>query len=227
MAERTDSGRTEPEGAGPGTAGAGRPAAARTRNPRGQGDRLREELLVATERLLEQVGSEDALSLRAVAREAGIAAPSIYRHFSDKTELVWATLAVSYDRLAEAMQAADAAAPEDDPVDRLRAQLRAYCRFATEHPAKYRLMYATSQTPVGPERLPEHPARVLVQGWKRALERCEEAGFRVRASPQEAPYVLWSAVHGRVSLWHVMPRRKDPARLDAFVDELLGLLLEG
>ncbi|MYT13067.1 transcriptional regulator, TetR family [Streptomyces sp. SceaMP-e96] len=200
-------------------------AAVRARNPRGQGERLREELLRATERLLEEVGSEDALSLRAVARAAGVAAPSIYRHFSDKTELVWATLEVSYERLAEAMSGA-AAKAADDPVERLRAQLRAYCRYAVAHPATYRLLYETRQTPVGPERLAGHPAGLLVRSWQQALTACEDAGWRVRGSRSEAPYVLWSAVHGRVTLWQVMPSRKDTGRLDRFVDEMLQLLLE-
>ncbi|MFF4952378.1 TetR/AcrR family transcriptional regulator [Streptomyces chattanoogensis] len=200
-------------------------AAARPRNPRGQGERLREELLRATERLLEEVGSEDALSLRAVAREAGVAAPSIYRHFADKTELVWATMEVSYERLGRAMAEA-AAKAEDDPVARLRAQLRAYCRYAIGHPATYRLLYETRQTPVGPERLAGHPAAPLVRGFHDALTACEEAGWRVRGTRTEAPYVLWSSVHGRVMLWQVMPSRKDAGRLDRFVDEILLLLLE-
>nr|WP_202443297.1 TetR/AcrR family transcriptional regulator [Streptomyces sp. SID8375] len=186
---------------------------------------MREELLRATERLLEEVGSEDALSLRAVARAAGVAAPSIYRHFSDKTELVWATLEVSYERLAEAMSGA-AAKAADDPVERLRAQLRAYCRYAVAHPATYRLLYETRQTPVDPERLAGHPAGLLVRSWQQALTACEDAGWRVRGSRSEAPYVLWSAVHGRVTLWQVMPSRKDTGRLDRFVDEMLQLLLE-
>ncbi|MCB5910230.1 TetR/AcrR family transcriptional regulator [Streptomyces pinistramenti] len=202
-------------------------AATRARNPRGQGDRLREELLRATERLLEQVGSEDALSLRAVAREAGVAAPSIYRHFADKTELVWATLEISFERLARAMsEAAGQAGTDADPVARLRAQLRAYCHYAVQHPATYRLLYETRQTPVGPERLAGHPAGLVVRSWHDALTACEDAGWRVRCSRSEAPYMLWSSVHGRVMIWQVMPSRKDASRLDRFVDEVLHLLLE-
>lgn len=210
----------------PQSAGASADSRARTRNPRGQGERLREEILQAAERLLEQVGSEDALSLRAVAREVGIAAPSIYRHFPDKTALVWATLALGYERLSDAMNEADAEVPEDEPVERLRTQLRAYCRYAMEHPAKYRLMFDTLQTPVAAERLQDHPVGVLLRGWEQALQRCEEAGWRVRGTRGEAPYVLWAGTHGRVTLWQVMPSRKDPARLDVHVDGLLGLLLE-
>ncbi|MFD7107618.1 TetR/AcrR family transcriptional regulator [Streptomyces celluloflavus] len=201
-------------------------AAVRPRNPRGQGERLRADLLRATERLLEEVGSEDALSLRAVAREAGVAAPSIYRHFADKTELVWATLEVSFERLAQAMTQAAARADADDPAERLRAQLRAYCHYAVAHPATYRLLYETRQTPVGPERLSGHPARLLVHSWSDALAACEAAGWRVRGTRTEAPGMLWSSVHGRVMLWQVMPSRKDASRLDRFVDEILFLLLE-
>ncbi|MFD7921081.1 TetR/AcrR family transcriptional regulator [Streptomyces sp. NPDC059740] len=205
----------------------------RSRNPRGQGERLRAELLHATERLLEQVGSEDALSLRAVAREAGVAAPSIYRHFTDKTELVWATLETNFERLARAMaqaaseaEAAHAGPAAELPVARLRAQLRAYCRYATEHPAKYRLLHETRQTPVGPERLRDHPAGLLVRIWRDELAACREAGWRIRCDDEEAPYLLWSAVHGRVMLWQAMPSVKDTRRLDRVVDDILRLLLE-
>lgn len=217
MAEQDRQGRT---------AGAAAERTPRVRNPRGQGERLREEILRAGGRLLEQVGSEDALSLRAVAREVGIATPSIYRHFSDKTELVWTVLAEHYERLAEVMADADASAPGDDPLARLRAQLGAYCRFAVANPAKYRLMCETWQAPVEDERLHGHPAGLLLRGLAQALERCEDAGWRVRGTRAEAPYLLWCSLHGRVSLWQVMPRQKDPARLDRFVDELLGLLLD-
>ncbi|MEU7558475.1 TetR/AcrR family transcriptional regulator [Streptomyces eurythermus] len=208
------------------SAGAPAERTARVRNPRGQGERLREEILRAAGGLLEQVGSEDALSLRAVAREVGIATPSIYRHFADKTELVWAVLAEHYERLAALMAEADASAPAEDPLERLRHQLRAYCRFAVANPARYRLMCETWQTPVDEERLHGHPAGLLLRGLHEALTHCEEAGWRVRGTRAEAPYLLWCALHGRVALWQVMPRRKDTARLNRFVDELLGLLLE-
>jgi AcrR family transcriptional regulator len=211
-----------------GGATAGTPAerTVRVRNPRGQGERLREEILRAAGGLLEQVGSEDALSLRAVAREVGIATPSIYRHFSDKTDLVWAVLAEHYERLAGIMAEADASAPADDPLERLRSQLTAYCRFAVANPAKYRLMCETWQTPVDEERLHGHPAGLLLRGLSRALTACEEGGWRVRGTREEAPYMLWYALHGRIALWQVMPRRKDTVRLDRFVDELLNLMLE-
>jgi AcrR family transcriptional regulator len=50
--------------------------------------------------LLGEWGSCERLTMRAVAKEVGISAPSIYLHFQDKTELVWAAHEDRYDELA-------------------------------------------------------------------------------------------------------------------------------
>ena len=57
----------------------------RHRNPRGQGTRLSEDIVAGALALIERTGSAEAVTLRAVAREAGIAAPSIYAHFPTGT----------------------------------------------------------------------------------------------------------------------------------------------
>ena len=63
-------------------------ASRRTRARRGEGERLREEILDAAERLLIETGNRDAVSIRAVAEAVGVTPPSIYLHFADKTELL-------------------------------------------------------------------------------------------------------------------------------------------
>ncbi len=55
----------------------------RRRNPRGEGDRLREELITAASEMIADSGDVSQLTLRGVAKKIGIAAPSIYRHFPD------------------------------------------------------------------------------------------------------------------------------------------------
>lgn len=76
------------------------------------------------------MGSSDRLTMRAVAKEVGTSAPSIYLHFHDKTELVWAALEDRYGALSEQMAAAAQAEDRADPQGRTRAQAHAYCRFA-------------------------------------------------------------------------------------------------
>ena len=88
----------------PAAKSARRPAA-RQRNPRGQGERLRDDIIEAASRLLADPASPP-LTLRAVAREAGVAATSVYLHFDDIASLV---LAVSARRFGELVRLQDAA----------------------------------------------------------------------------------------------------------------------
>ena len=64
----------------------------RDRNRRGEGGRLREEILQAATDLLERGGNAEAVTLRAIAREVGISAPSIYGHFEDREAIVSAVI---------------------------------------------------------------------------------------------------------------------------------------
>src|SRR4051812_16439696 len=100
-------------------------ARTRTRNRRGEGDLLRVEILAAATELLDSGGDPGAVTLRAVARRTGIAAPSIYRHFLDQPALVLAVLRQAFAELTDWLRsAADEAG--DDPRRRLRALCLAY-----------------------------------------------------------------------------------------------------
>ena len=198
----------------------------RSRNPWGQGERLRTEILEATSRMLGELGSEEALTLRAVAREVGIAAPSIYRHFSNKSELVRAVLAREYHELARRMGEAEAAVDPPEPMTGLRAQLHAYCRFAMENPGHYRLMFGIRQSPMAPSS-PRHPVWVVLDSLEAALRRCQDAGHRLRLALDKSVMTLFVGVHGRVALWHAFGRRSSPKSVYAFADDLLELAFEG
>ena len=92
----------------------------RQRARKGEGELLREEILEATERLLLETGSEELVSIRAVARATGVTAPSIYRHFEDKTHLLFEVCARHFAMLDEVLQAAMAGI--DDPLLAMRAR---------------------------------------------------------------------------------------------------------
>ncbi|BBZ03407.1 hypothetical protein MCHIJ_28440 [Mycolicibacterium chitae] len=172
----------------------------RPRSRRGHGDQLRDEILAAVNRLLDEWGSDEKLTMRAVAREVGVAAPSIYLHFADKSELVWAALADKYTELADTMRAAEAAGEPASPRERLRAQLHAYCRFALDNPGRYRLMYQVRQ-PVGdPSQLGHHPARQVTGPLRRVLRECAAAGHRLGLPLHQCAHTLWTSLHGLVSI---------------------------
>jgi AcrR family transcriptional regulator len=103
---------------------------------------LRRALVEAAERILENEGPS-ALSLRAVAREAGVSAAAPYHHFKDKNELLAAIAQEGFELLAKAMSAA--AEGEGDPRARLNALGVAYVCFARDNPALYTLMYSSAR----------------------------------------------------------------------------------
>ena len=103
---------------------------------------LRRALIDAARRLLESEGPS-ALSLRAVAREAGVSPAAPYHHFKDKGELLHAVAGEGWMMLDDAIRAAKAAAPS------IHAAMTdigvAYVCFATNNPALYRVMYDSAR----------------------------------------------------------------------------------
>jgi AcrR family transcriptional regulator len=118
----------------------------RRRNRRGEGGKLREEIIAAAVALLDEGGDERAVTLRSVARKAGIAAPSIYAHFADQPSIMLAVVQQELDRLTAALREAnDNAGP--DPRQRLFAVCNAYLDVAQLHPQRYRIMFGGLWTP--------------------------------------------------------------------------------
>jgi AcrR family transcriptional regulator len=112
----------------------------RERNPRGEGDRLRTELLDAAADLMAEKGDVDAISLRAIAARAGVSPTAVYRHFDGHDDLLRAAVAHCWSEFARAFVDADEGLV--DPYERLRASGDAYVRFAMEQPGKYHVLFS-------------------------------------------------------------------------------------
>jgi AcrR family transcriptional regulator len=98
---------------------------------------LRAECVRAAVELLEESG-ETALSLRAVARRAGVSPAAPYRHYADREALVSAVAAVGYRELAGRLAAAD---PSPSTPEQLASVAVAYVQFALDRPALFRMMF--------------------------------------------------------------------------------------
>ncbi len=97
----------------------------------------RETLIAAALGILKADGKEP--SLRAVARAAGVSAMAPYNHFSDKAALLAAVANHGFERLRDALAAAD---ERDDAHEALIAQGIAFVDFANANLALFRLMYS-------------------------------------------------------------------------------------
>jgi len=80
----------------------------------------------------------ERVSVRQVASALDVVPSALYGHIADRDDLYRAIAEAAYDRLASRMS--DAAASENDTVERLRAIVRAYYRFACEDPIRFRVM---------------------------------------------------------------------------------------
>lgn len=160
---------------------------------------LRAELLVAGATVLERIGSVDGVSLRAVAREAGVSAPAVYGHFPDLDALLDAVLDEGFVELRAATRAA--AAAHDDPVDRLLAGCTEYVEFGLAAPARYRGMF-------GGRRLPhaDRAFAALVAG----VEGCITAGRSASRDARADAGLIWTTLHGMVTLRAAAPDRPWP-----------------
>jgi AcrR family transcriptional regulator len=83
------------------------------------------------------------LSLRAVARELNIAAPSIYNYFPSRDDLVTALIVDAYNSLADALSAAAESLPAGQLPERLFALGWEYRQWAVTYSQRYLLIFGT------------------------------------------------------------------------------------
>lgn len=206
-------------------------ATRRPRNPRGQGGRLRADILDAAAELLEETGDEKAVTLRAVARRVGIAAPSIYAHFSDPQAILLAIVREAFGELFQHLRAAEAGAGAD-PVARLRAVSYGYLDFADTRPHRYRVMFGglrNAATAVEDAAITETDAAELGQDalgvFVADLQECVAAGRSASTDPLADAVALWVGLHGLAHQRAVAPSFPWPdGMVERLVDPLARLL---
>lgn len=194
----------------------------RARAAKGEGGRLREEIVEAGLRLLVETGDEDAVTIRAVATAVGVSPPSIYLHFPDKDSLLHAVCDATFAHLDDFIEAAVAGI--DDLGAELRARGKAYVRFGVENPEQYRILFMTRPSHAHDEEL---PAPAAFEHHLLACQRAADAGLLDEAvDPFQAALTLWSGVHGITSLLIAKPTFGWGDR-DAVVDHVLDTLVRG
>ncbi len=146
---------------------------------------LRAACLRAALELLEE-GGEGALSLRAVARRAGVSAAAPYRHYADRQALVSAIAAVGYRELARRLAAAH---PSPSTPEQLASVAAAYVQFALERPALFRTMFAEPCDRDSDERV---AATATVSLYLRAIV----ARTFPQADADPLATAIWALVHG-------------------------------
>ncbi len=159
---------------------------------------LREALIAAAREVIAN-GGPQSLSLRAVARRAGVSTAAPYRHFSSRNGLLAAVAQEGFETLSGEIRAATGAHP-DDPVARLREAGVAYVCFANRNPAHYQVMFTAGLVDATEEPAYRAAAAGAFGLLLEAIEECQTAKLIRDEDPKRLALVAWSGVHGLASL---------------------------
>jgi len=168
------------------------------RNPRGQGDLLRDRLVDAALALLDEGTDPTKLSIRAVTRRAGVSPTAFYLQFENHNALLEAMIDRCFTEFRDAVR--QGAAGANDPAARLTQAGLAYVDFARRRPARYALNFVFVKPPEG--EAPAKPAAaddsfndlvaLVLDYLSEDDPRRDEADFLARG--------IWSGLHGYVTL---------------------------
>jgi AcrR family transcriptional regulator len=182
---------------------------------------LRTALLQQAERTVREHGVQD-LSLRELAREAGVSHGAPRRHFPDRQALLDALAEAGFERLGTELRRAGEGAGEDFQA-RLRATAAAYVQFATQDAALLELMFA------GKHR---EPSGALHEAADRAfsvmfelIAQGQADGVLEPGEPERVGLVLFATIQGIAAL--VTGGMIGPEQLDELVADAITHFLRG
>ena len=188
---------------------------------------LRQALIDSALALIEEKQDAKTLSMREVARRAGVSNAAPYRHFADKDALLAAVAEKGFRILASYLREGVKSVPEE-PLQQLQVSGMAYVKFAIAYPSYYRVMFSAFQP--GDTKSPE-----LTEAGLKAFGVLGEiivggqaAGQVKSGDPRQLAWVAWSLVHGLAML--VIERQlplMDESSVVAFAELATQSLVEG
>ena len=161
---------------------------------------LSERLVEEALGLLAEEGLE-ALSLRSIARRAGVSHGAPARHFRSLADLLAEVAARGFALLAEAMARSDAELPADvDSTRRLAVASRAYLDCALANPALFALMFRPGILDVSNEAF-VRDSQAAFEGLLHHVRAAQASGWHRQQDTRLLGGSLWASVHGLATLW--------------------------
>ncbi|HSF87877.1 MAG: TetR/AcrR family transcriptional regulator [Saprospiraceae bacterium] len=163
-------------------------------------DAVKDLILSAAREIFLAEGYENT-SIRKIATKIEYSPGIIYNHFKDKNDLLLALHDKAFECKIEALFLSVQNMP--DPLERLKATGRGYIQYGIDNPQDYELMFILSCTMEALAVKEEfwQDGAMAINMLKQNIVECMDAGyFRKDINPDEISLILWSQVHGLVSL---------------------------
>ena len=164
-----------------------------------EGDHTKTRLLAEARDLYLESGL-DRFSLREVARRAGLSAAAVYRHYDGKEALLREVCGDGF-RIFSSYLLRGLAAPS--PRDRLTQSCAQYLAFGLEHPRDYRFIFmgaAEDAVPLAPPVANREEGEPTFRFLVDRVRECMQARVLRKADADEVALLIWSHLHGLVSL---------------------------
>lgn len=142
----------------------------------------------------------DGFSMRKLAREVGVTAPALYRHFENREELLLAIVGEAHKVLAQYLYQT---LSQPTPQERFAAAGQAYLEFALDHPRFFQMIHSFAEL-MGLETAPcevEEGASAVQRFWDDRVRECMDAGVLRADEPEAIGLALWAHGYGLISLY--------------------------
>jgi AcrR family transcriptional regulator len=159
---------------------------------------LRSALLAAALDIIAELGPQQ-LTIREVARRAGVSHTAPYRHFADKDQLILAVVEQGFELMRQTIAKKKAAAPQDE-INQFAASGQAYIDFALQHPAHYRIMYSGNLLSSTGQQSLQHTSSDTFKEMVSDMKTCQELNILRPGDPAQQALAILSTVHGFVTL---------------------------
>lgn len=160
---------------------------------------LRHQFIEASRDLYLSEGLQ-GLSMRKVAQKCGVTAAAIYKHFSDKDQLIAAMTEEGFKLLEHELMKSLAGTTA---LERFRLTAKGYMSFALKQPGYYQLIFMSTARDFGFHQAFENSRNKLSPSFLFLIDRMREgrdAGFFPQLDPLQLAAYFWSLFHGLVSL---------------------------
>jgi AcrR family transcriptional regulator len=160
-------------------------------------DDVRGRVLAAAVKLIDKDGLA-ALSMREVARAAGVSHQAPYHYFEDRESILAAIAEEGFTVLAQRLE--NAVDPDEAAAARLATLGRAYVEFACDHPALFRVMFRPDFVDI--DRFPQmrYCSTRAFDTLPAAIQACIADGLPPEPSVESLMVLGWSMAHGLACL---------------------------
>jgi AcrR family transcriptional regulator len=168
----------------------------------------------------------DGFSMRKLAKQVGVTAPALYRHYAGKEAVLADVLREAYRIFTRYVYRALEA---PTPLERFTQAGEGYLDFVLEHPRWYSILFSGPEA-LGMQALPgdiEATGCAVHQFWIDRVRECMDAGILKRGDPASTSVTMWAHAHGMIQLYHQGQFRMDAASFRALFGASGARLMAG